>query len=215
MSPIDIQKILPHRSINAIKLRGQKLGLSMYSDSKFHNKWKIWEIEYLKDNWTSMSDVLMSKKLNRTQRAVKAKRNELNLFRQEPDRELTYYDLNKFLRGNILEWKKKSIKACNNKCILTGSENYDIHHLFNFQHILEKYIDEYSIKIYQDINNYTKHELEYIVNTFNEFHNKYPLGVCVDKDIHKMFHHYYGKSFNTPAQWNEFCDSYKKGKYNH
>lgn len=187
----------------------------MYSESKFHNKWTDSEILFIKENWVNMSDTLISQNINRTVRAIKAKRNELRLFRQEHDRYLTYSDLNKYLRGNIYSWKLRSIEACNNQCVLTGSKEYAIHHLYNFQYILEEYIKEYDIRVLDNINDYPEKELQYITQTFNIFHDKYPLGVCVSKDLHKLFHHYYGKSFNNPEQWCEFQENYKKGKYNH
>lgn len=215
MPPDKIALLLPHRSINAIKLRGNKLGMSMYSESKFHNKWTEKELDFLNANWTYMSDYLMSQKINRSPRAIKAKRNELGLYRQEYNRDLTYDDLSKYLRGNTYIWKQKSIDACNGKCVLTGSTNYAIHHLYNFQYILEEYSKIYNINILKDINDYSSDELEYIVSTFNDFHNTFPLGVCIDKKLHVLFHHYYGKKFNTPEQWYEFQENYKKGKYNH
>ena len=172
-------------------------------------------MNFLKENWEYMSDILISKNVNRTARAVKAKRNELGLYRQEHGRDLTYCDLNKYLRGNTYIWKQKSINACNCKCVLTGSTDYAIHHLYNFQYILEEYLKLYNITVLDNINDYTDDELSYITTTFNDFHNTFPLGVCVDKELHKLFHHYYGKRFNTPEQWYEFQENYKKGKYNH
>lgn len=191
------------------------MGLSRYSESKFANKWENWEIQYLQDNWQHMSDYLISQNINRTAKAVKAKRHELKYYRQEHDRELTYENLNKYLRGNTYLWKQRSISACNGKCVLTGSSNYVIHHLYNFQYILKEYFKIYKIQPLENINEYTPDELEYILKTFNEFHDTFPLGVCVDKELHKMFHHYYGKTFNTPEQWDEFKNNYMKGIYNH
>lgn len=211
----DIIKYLPHRSLNAIKLRGNKLGLSRYSESKFSQKWADDELDFLISHWQDMSDFVISQEINRTPRAIKAKRNELQLFRQEHGRDYTYADLNKYLRGNIYQWKLDSIAACNDQCILSGSKNYAIHHLYNFQNILNEYIKKYNIRIFNDINDYPIDELEYITQTFNVFHNQFPLGVCVDKELHKLFHHLYGKTFNTPDQWDEFTINYKKGKYNH
>lgn len=187
----------------------------MYSNSKYHNKWTDAEVNYLKNNWMQMSDFLISQNINRTVRAIKAKRNELSLFRQEHSRDLTYDDLNKYLRGNIYSWKQKSIDACNNMCVLTGSSDFAIHHLYSFQYILETFVDIYQIQVLDNVNNYNTNELEYIVKIFNEYHDTFPLGVCVDKELHKLFHHYYGKKYNTPEQWREFENNYKKGKYNH
>lgn len=211
----DIVQYLPHRSLNAIKIRGNNLGLHRYSESKFHNQWRDSELLFLKEHWRVMSDYLMSNYLDRTPRAIKAKRGELKLFRQDKNRSLTYEDLSKFLRGNTYEWKQKSIEHCNGRCVLSGSSDYAIHHIHNFKDILEQYIEKYDIEILDNVNNYSEIELEYIVRTFNEFHDQFPLGVCVDKQLHKLFHHLYGKKFNTIDQWNEFAENYRKGKYNH
>ena len=42
----------------------------------------------------------------------------------------------------------------------------------------------------------------------HEYQSKYPLGVCVSKDYHKMFHSIYGNRVNTPEQWDEFLNTY-------
>ena len=40
-------------------------------------------------------------------------------------------------------------------------------------------------------------------------HSKYPLGICVRKDIHIQFHQIYGSGYNTEQQWNQFIkDNY-------
>lgn len=207
--------LLPGRSVNAIKIRGNKFGLHQFSNSKFTQKWTTDEINYIKLNWDKMSDYAISQHIDRTPRAVKAKRQELGLLRQLKNSPLTYDDMNKFLRGNIHSWKINSINSCNGKCVLTGSDRYDVHHLYNFQYILEQYIQLYDIEIKQNVNSYTQLELDYIIKTFNDFHNTFPLGVCVRPDLHKKFHHEYGKKFNSPQQWYEFKEKYMKGKYNH
>lgn len=154
--PEEICKLLPHRSINAIKLRGNKLGLHQYTNSKFHNIWRDDELNYLITHWEYESDVQIGEVLNRTSRAVKAKRNELNLMRQERNRDITYDDLSKYLRGNTWQWKLDSIAACDGCCVLTRSTDYAIHHLYNFKNILQEYVNLYNIQVYDDINQYTK-----------------------------------------------------------
>lgn len=213
--PEEICDLLPYRSINAIKLRGNKLGLHQYTNSKFHNVWTDEELKYLKNNWRNLSDVQIGDQLHRTARAVKAKRNELKLMRQEHGRDISYDDLSKYLRGNTWQWKLDSIAKCNGQCVLTGSKDYAIHYLYNFGNILKEYVSIYDMPLYDDINQYTSQQLEYIVKTFNEYHNTYPLGICVAKDLHKLFHHIYGKTNNTPEQWETFAKKYKKGIINH
>jgi len=52
-----------------------------------------------------------------------------------------------------------------------------------------------------------------MLEIFQEVHSKYPLGVCVRKDIHVLFHRIYGSGGNTPEQWESFVKDYKQGKY--
>lgn len=39
------------------------------------------------------------------------------------------------------------------------------------------------------------------------------LGVCIDENIHKLFHSVYGQYCNTPEQWYQFEKDYKNGIY--
>ena len=52
-----------------------------------------------------------------------------------------------------------------------------------------------------------------MIEIFNSIHDKYPLGVCVRKDIHKLFHQIYGAGGNTENQWNKFVEDFKNGVY--
>ena len=96
-----------------------------------------------------------------------------------------YESLSKYIRGNIQQWKKDSMKNCNYQCIFTGS----------------------------NINDYSKDELQYILNIFIKEQSKYPLGVCIRKEIHVLFHSLYGQYYNTPEQWYQFQKDYTNGIY--
>ena len=48
---------------------------------------------------------------------------------------------------------------------------------------------------------------------FQKTHDKYPLGVCVDLNIHKIFHKIYGSGGNTEEQWNRFVEDFNNHKY--
>lgn len=60
------------------------------------------------------------------------------------------------------------------------------------------------------IDNLTNDDLDKILNHFYTVQNKYPLGVCLSKDIHKQFHDEYGYGDNTPLQFENFL---KKNNY--
>lgn len=211
MSVPDIMKLLPKRTYDAITLKAKKLSLisytrqqQLYSDS---------DIVFIKSNWQYMSDEEIAMALKRTRRAIKAMRCEIGLFRQ--DKEKNHYEsLNKFLRGQIYQWKKQSIENCNFQCVLTGSKNFDIHHIVSFNIIFKNFITEHNIKLKDNFEDYTSDELKDIADLFIQYHDKYPLGICVEKNLHMKFHQMYG-DINNEEQWNIFVEKFNKGEILH
>ena len=119
--------------------------------------------------------------------------------------------LNMFLRGSIESWKRDTMRRYNYCCDVTGVErNFQIHHLTGFGKIVDNFIKEYNIDVKVNIGEYTKEELSYLRNTFEEYHNSYGLGVLMHKDVHTLFHNIYGKDDgdNTPEQYYEFKNKY-------
>lgn len=112
------------------------------------------------------------------------------------------------LRILIRDWKQQSMKNCNYKCILTGERFDHIHHLYSFNKIIKETFDILKIKIKIYISDYSIEQLQLIDKTFLELHSKYPLGVCLTKDIHDLYHRIYGDD-NTPEQFKEFINKYK------
>ena len=107
------------------------------------------------------------------------------------------------------------MKTCNYQCILTGSKDFVIHHQYGFNKILEECfrLIEKEIELTSDNpSDYTKEQLDRMIEIFKEVHSKYPLGVCIRNDIHRLFHRIYGSGGNTPEQWDRFVDDYKNGK---
>lgn len=123
-------------------------------------------------------------------------------------------ELKDYLRGKITEWKKESIKKSNFKCVISGEKFTDIHHLYGFNLILEETLNILKAKRLQNIAEYTEEELSTITQTFLRIHDSYPLGVCLSEHIHKLFHNHYGYGNNTPKQFEEFTNRYKKGEFN-
>ena len=66
----------------------------------------------------------------------------------------------------------------------------------------------------QNLEDYTKKELDEIIQLFLVVHDKYPLGVCIDKDLHKLFHEIYGVGGNVSEQWDDFVRRYKNNEFN-
>jgi hypothetical protein len=211
MPVVEIMKLLPGRTYNSIILKANKLMLTsyirqqqLYSDN---------DIVFIESNWQYMSDEEMALILNRTKRAIKATRNNIGLFRQ--DREKTHYEnLTKFLRGQISQWKKESVKKCGYKCVLTGSKDFAIHHVVSFNVIVKNFISEHNIILKDNFEDYTTSELNEISNIFLKHHSSYPLGICIEKKLHMKFHQMYG-DINNEEQWNIFVNKFNKGEILH
>ena len=122
--------------------------------------------------------------------------------------------LHNYLRNNIEQWKRDSMLNCNYKCIITGNKFTDIHHLYSFHKILKETIKESKLQIYQNINDYTKKELQQLTDKCLEIHYRYPLGVCLSSEIHNLFHNLYSILDNTPEQFAEFKQRYLSGEFN-
>ena len=75
--------------------------------------------------------------------------------------------------------------------------------------ILNEY-EEYKDKPFEE---YSDEDLSFILEQFLSEQSKYPLGECIDKRLHTLFHSMYGQYYNTPEQWNQFKQDYKNGRY--
>lgn len=117
------------------------------------------------------------------------------------------------LRRNLTEWKADSAKNCNYRCVLTNDRFEDIHHLYSFHTIVEEAMSEVGLPIYEEVGLYTDSELQKITEKCKEVHNRYPLGICLKGNIHKLFHSLYGYSNNTPEQFEEFKNRYQSGEF--
>lgn len=207
--PMDIMlKLLPNRTEYSIVSRARKLGI--YSPTYAH-PWNKDEDKYLKDNWAILPDIILGEHIGRSRQAVKERRYCLGLYRQDPNKK-TYPTLSKYIRGQLWEWKNASMSNCNWKCVLTGSKEFEIHHLYGVSNIISDIIFKYHIKE-KPIDEYTQNELDYITQMFLDEQSKHPLGVCIRKDIHVLFHKLYGQYYNTPEQWHQFVKDYSCGVY--
>lgn len=207
VAPIDeFIGMLNNRTRHAIIGKAVKLGLQSYVF------WTKEDEDFVINNWHIMSDYEMAKILNVSQLRVKTKRQHLGLFRT--DRYSKHYEsISKFIRSNNTDWKRMSMEACGYKCVITG-ENFDeIHHLTNVSTILHKTLNILGYE-YKNFETYTDGELYKILDTFIDIQAQEPLGVCLKKDIHVLFHNLYGQSNNTPEQFYHFKEEFLKGTYN-
>lgn len=118
-------------------------------------------------------------------------------------------ELNRLLRSTIISWRKKSEENCNYKCILTGSDEYEVHHLYSFNSIIKDCLKELNI----DIGNYTAEDIIDIKKLCIIKHDEL-LGVCIRPDLHILFHQMFSKDNNTSEQFEEFKELYFSGKLN-
>ena len=206
----DLMKVLPNRSKDAIIIHANKLNLLSYN--KLNTLWTEEQKQYIVNNWELEPDKIMAIKLNKTFRAVKAQRELLGLYRRDMNSN-TYPTLAKYLRGQNQKWKIDSMKNCNYKCVLTDSKNFEIHHLYGVSNIIEKIFKQNEMLYKESFSDYSDEELSFILQKFLEIQNEYPLGECVDKKIHILFHSLYGQYYNTPEQWYRFKNDYLKGLY--
>ena len=207
MSVDEVLKYFPNRSRNSIIKHAIKLNLQSYD----YNPWTQDEDDFIRKHYEFEADNIMCKKLGRTYRATQHRRLSLGLYHFNKDWS-GYEGLAKFLRGHLGTWKADSMKQCEYKCVLTGSKNFEIHHLVPFANIVNETMELYNIEE-KEYSDYSQEELEYILEKFLIVHNTYPLGICVRKDIHSLYHSIYSKCVNNEDQWNEFVKDYKSGKY--
>ncbi|TGE38706.1 hypothetical protein E4K67_04265 [Desulfosporosinus fructosivorans] len=118
-----------------------------------------------------------------------------------------------YLRSKLSEWKKESAKECNYKCVVTGNTFDDIHHLYNFHWIVLEALDELDLHVKPRAYDYSNEEMLMIINKTLERHYDYPLGVCLSRPIHKLYHSIYGYSYNTPEQFEEFKQRYFNSEF--
>lgn len=119
------------------------------------------------------------------------------------------------LRVIILQWKNDTVKLYNNKCALTNSaKNIVIHHLYSFNKIFDEIFEQINLPIYLHTIDYCEDDLILIENKCLELHYKYGLGICITKNIHKLYHKIYGRKNNTPLQFELFNKRYYNGDFN-
>ena len=200
--PDEMIQYLPNRNKNSIILKANQLGIR--NVSKYSKK----QVEYIKNHWDTESDEDLAIHINKSSgHCIKQKRLQLGLL--HINEYSSYNDLCDFIRHNNYEWKKESMKNCNYKCIITKGKFNDIHHLYGFNLIFNEMLDTYDIDVKDDISDYTEDELSSILEKFRTIQSKYPLGVCLNRDIHRKFHKLYGFGNNTPDQFKDFENKLK------
>lgn len=120
-----------------------------------------------------------------------------------------------YLRKTIAQWKLDSMSNCNYQCVITGKKFDIIHHLYPFHSIIEEVFDITKIERKQEIGDYTTDELKELQDVTLKLHYKYPLGVCLTKEVHALFHSLYGSTNFTPDNFYEFQKRYNSGEFDY
>lgn len=117
------------------------------------------------------------------------------------------------LRSEIKEWQQQSMEYCNYKCVLSGKDFDNIHHLYPFRKIVNEIFEILNLDQRQKVLDYSEIEFNNIKDKLCELHKKYGLGVCISKSLHKLFHDTYGYINNNKEQFIEFSNKYKNYEF--
>lgn len=118
-----------------------------------------------------------------------------------------------WLRNQLGDWKKDSMESCNYKCVMTGKNFDEIHHLTSFKQIINETLEELGFEKTKTLEEYSSEELEILRVSIIKNNYKYGLGVCLKSNLHKLFHDCYGYGNNTPEQFKEFKARYINGEF--
>ena len=200
--PLDeTAQFFPNRTRNAIITHAIKLGLHAYVDTKYYSDK---EEEFILNNYQTMSDDEMALVLDRSKSSIKNHRTLMGIYRAQKGN-INYENTSIYVRRHNVQWKKNSMIKCGFKCIVTGERFDEIHHLVSLNTILENVYTNLSIdRETFDINQISEQDRESFMQCVYEEQSKYPLGVCLRKDIHCQFHNQYGYGDNTIEQFEEF-----------
>lgn len=120
--------------------------------------------------------------------------------------------LNRYFRSTLDNWRECTRDKCNHMCVLTGSKDYQIHHLYSYNSILKDSLSELSLDASDDMGSYSDTELYNLKKKILEKHDKL-LGVCIEERLHILFHQLYSRHDNTPEQFEEFKFRYRVGEF--
>lgn len=120
--------------------------------------------------------------------------------------EISVYVKNKLIK----EWKKASMLNCNYNCVLTGERFDDIHHLYPLHRIIEECFSNLGIPILYEVCRFSEDQLEKFTQEIKRLHEHYPLGVCLTKEAHRLFHKLYGNKNTTPEDFYDFINRYSE-----
>lgn len=122
-------------------------------------------------------------------------------------------NLSTALRENIYEWKQESMKICNYKCLLSGKEFDNIHHTIPFNLIIKEAVNNIGVDVKTDLGSYSEENRELLIKEVQNLHSQYGIGICLNKDIHKLFHDVYSYISFNDDDFKNFIYNYFAGDY--
>ena len=207
----EVLSLLPNRTKEGILGKAKDLGIySKYTTETYYTEDQR---NFIYKNFRILTDQEIADHLGKSLPGIQEQRRKLGLYLCE-NKYLGYDNFQKFFRAKLSNWRTNSIKNCGDQCIFTGSKDYDVHHIYSFHLIFCEAmgcIEANGYLKFNNINDYSKDELATMSSIFLRIHEKYPLGVCIRNDIHKLFHDVYKGWDNTEKQWDEFVMNYKNG----
>ena len=208
----ELLSMLPKRNYQSILTKSHNLGLLSYY--YINRVYSDDDIKYLKENYLIKTDEELADNLHRTVSGIKNKLYLLGLFRPRDIRKLSYTKLNEYIRSFLHYWKRDVLKKNSYMCCLSKTNNnLVIHHCRSLNLILEETLYILGIEVKEKFHDYTEEELDNIIDVFLYLQEYYGQYVCINSDIHILFHKEYGFGNNTIEQWNEFVEKYKNGYY--
>lgn len=194
--------------------KAQIIDKASYMNLKRERLWTFEDIEQLKhiyENVKCVDDVVLFFNNKYSKKQIIKKANSLQL-KNRKNKTKTLSNIDNYIRSNNTKWKEKSLEKYDYKCVFTNSRNIEIHHIYPFYKILnEVFIDMgYDINIEYKL---SEDEIDRICKNFFKRQNEYGIGVCIDKEIHKLFHSLYGYINFTVDNWSEFVFDLYNGKY--
>lgn len=119
-----------------------------------------------------------------------------------------------YLRKSIKTWKKEVLGRDSFCCIVSGEHSNDlvVHHLKSFNTIVQEAVEQTGIPVLARFSDYQNDDYIKLRDKVLELY-EISNGVTLTRKIHNLFHQEYGKGGNTPEQFQEFCERYKRGEF--
>lgn len=118
------------------------------------------------------------------------------------------------LRSETKDWQSESMKFCNYRCVISGGEFNNIHHIVSFRDIVDEVFIITGIEIRKTVSDYPEEEFDVLRLKTHELHDYYGYGACIQKDIHKLYHDEYGYTKFDPYSFLDFIYRIDCGDYN-